>query len=349
MAAPDNKTIIVTGGAGYLGSVMVPLLVDAGYRVRVIDRFFFGHETLGASHERRTHHEADTRWYPKELLEGAYAIIDLAALSNDVTGEMSPERTLDINFRGRERTAKMAKEAGVQHYILSSSCSVYGFNDQMVTEKTEPAPITTYAEANLLAEKAVLPLHDDTFSVTALRLGTLYGASPRMRFDLVVNAMTNSMFQNGTIVVQGGGLQWRPLVHVQDATRAFMRVLETPREFVGGEIFNVGSSSHNFTIDTIAQMVLKGSGRPGKLVYEEGAADARSYRVSCDKISDTLSFEPLFTPTEGAHDITQALASGAIVADPRTNTIGWYKSLMAEDPDILDREHTHIPPETPLA
>lgn len=337
----EKRMVVVTGGAGYLGSILVPLLVREGYQVRVLDRFFFGREYLAEIGEACQLIEADTRWYPAKLLDDAYAVIDLAALSNDVTGEMRRERTLDINFQARARTAQLAKQRSVPRYVLSSSCSVYGFNDEIVTEDSKPSPLTTYAEANFLAEGAVLPHSDEHFSVTVLRLGTLYGASPRMRFDLVVNAMARSLFDSGSIVVQGGGAQWRPLVHAYDAARAFVRVLQTPVDVVQGQVFNVGHTDHNFQISDIAQRVLRGSGHHGSVVVEKEAADARSYRVSCEKIARVLGFTSEHTPEHGAREIITALRTGTIPTGPHTNTIGWYKSLMAEDPDILDREHVH--------
>ncbi|MCX6781445.1 MAG: SDR family oxidoreductase [Candidatus Magasanikbacteria bacterium] len=338
---PDGlheETVLVTGGGGYLGSILVPLLLDAGYRVKVIDRFFFGIETLqNVDLERCELIIADTRWYPKELLADVYAVIDLAALSNDPSGELDQQRTLDINFHARVRTATIAKEMGVKRYILASSCSVYGFQDGIVDEAAQPAPITTYAQASLYAEQGVLALGSKDFSVTVLRQGTLYGLSPRMRFDLVVNTMSLTLFKEKIINIRGGG-QWRPLVHVSDSARAFLKVLEAPVEIVSGQIFNVGSTSHNFQIIEIANYILKGSDLGGRILHEKTAVDTRSYRVSCEKISKQLNFVPQFTPEDGAREVLKALTDGTISNTPETSTIDWYKYLISQDPTILDRE-----------
>jgi nucleoside-diphosphate-sugar epimerase len=334
---PLKKMIVVTGGAGYLGSVLIPILVARGYYVRVIDRFFFGRETLSDVDPTRIECiEADTRWYPAELLDGAYAIIDLAALSNDPAGELDRTRTMDINFHARVRTATLAKQLGVKRYILASSCSVYGFNDNMVDETSETNPITTYAEASLLAEQGVLPLNTDDFTVTALRQGTLYGLSPRMRFDLVVNMMTQSLFRDGIITVRGGQ-QWRPLVHVADSAQVFADVLEADTDTIGGHVFNVGATEHNFTVEHIAELVHAGASMHGTIVHEKTAVDTRSYRVSCDLLKRTLHFAPRHTPESAAREIAQALRSGAFPDMSRTRTIDWYKSLLVRDPEILDR------------
>jgi nucleoside-diphosphate-sugar epimerase len=267
----------------------------------------------------------------------AYAVIDLAALSNDPAGELEPERTFDINFRARVRTASLAKEQGVQRYILASSCSVYGFQDDIVDEAATPAPITTYAESSLRAEGGVLALEDDSFCVTILRQGTLYGLSPRMRFDLVVNAMTRSLHTDRIITVRGGD-QWRPLLHVGDSARAFIQILEAPAETVSGETFNVGATDHNFTVAEVARHVHAAGGGEGDIVHDKTALDTRSYRVSSDKIRDVLGFAPRSTPHDAAIEILQALRDGTVTDSPKTNTIHWYKHLLLEDPEILDRE-----------
>lgn len=334
----DERMVLVTGGGGYLGSVMVPILLEAGYRVRVVDRFFFGIETLqNTDRERCELITADTRWCPKEIFSDVYAVIDLAALSNDPAGELDQQRTLDINFHARVRTATLAREMGVKRYVLASSCSVYGFQDGIVDEKSQPGPITTYAQASLLAEQGTLELANADFSVTALRQGTLYGLSPRMRFDLVVNTMTSSLFVEGNINIRGGS-QWRPLVHVADSSRAFLQVVEAPTEKVSGQIFNVGSTLHNFQISEIANYVLRGASIGGKVIHEKTAVDTRSYRVSCNKISEELNFTPQHTPESGAREVLIALTAGHVSNTPCTSTINWYKYLMSMDAEVLDRE-----------
>lgn len=328
--------IVVTGGAGYLGSVMVPMLLERGYRVRVVDRLFFGVQPLGLIADKIEILKADTRWCPESVFAGAYAVMDLAALSNDPAGELDPERTLAINFNARVRTATLAKKMGAKRYVLASSCSVYGFQEGMVDERAVPAPITTYAESSLQAERGTLALGDASFAVTAMRQGTLYGLSPRMRFDLVVNAMTLSLYSDGMITVRGGE-QWRPLVHVADSANAFLGALEAPEAAVAGETFNVGATEHNFTVNRIAELVREASGGEGDIIHDKTAVDTRSYRVSADKIRDVLGFSPSRTPLEGSREIREALRSGATVPDARTRTIDWYKHLLAEDPGALDR------------
>ncbi|HWO06977.1 MAG TPA: SDR family oxidoreductase [Candidatus Paceibacterota bacterium] len=331
-----GELVVVTGGAGYLGSVMVPMLLDAGYRVRIVDRFFFGEEPLAAIRDRIEMIRADTRWCPPSVYEDAHAVIDLASLSNDPAGELDPERTREINFRARVRTATLAKAAGAKRYVLASSCSVYGFQNGIVDEDATPAPITTYAESSLQAEGGVLALGDGTFSVTVLRQGTLYGLSPRMRFDLVVNVMTLDLHRGGVITVRGGE-QWRPLIHVADSARAFLTVLAVPREKVAGVVFNVGGTEHNFTVADIAAQVRSTTGS-GDIVADKTAVDTRSYRVSFDKIRRVLGFVPEKQPRDGAQEILDALASGAVADSVEKRTIDRYKLLLSREPDILDRK-----------
>lgn len=329
----DKRLVVVTGGAGYLGSVLVPMLLDAGYQVRVVDRFFFGAETLDSVRGQCELIEADTRWCPEEVFAGAYAVMDLAALANDPLCELNPERTLEINFNARLRTATLAKKLGARRYILASSCSVYGFQDDLIDELVTPGPLTTYAKSNMLAEQAVFALGDDQFTVTALRQGTLYGFSPRMRFDIVINAMTLALNRDNVITVRGGD-QWRPLLHVRDSAAAFIRALEAPYTVVAGEIFNVGG--HNLTVNDIAIQVKEAIGA-GEIVGDSLSPDNRSYRVSTEKITRTLGFGPAHTPGRGAREVHEALKSGTLVPSDKHITIDWYKRLLQDTHDILDR------------
>lgn len=322
-----NK-ILLTGAGGYIGSVMTELLLEAGYQVRALDRYFFG-PTLSRLQTNPNLElvKADVRDFDPRLLEGIWAVIDLAALSNDPAGELDPETTLAINHRGRARVAQLAKERGVERYVLASSCSIYGFQDGILDETAPTNPLTTYAEANLKAEQSNLPLADDTFCVTALRQATVYGLSPRMRFDLAINGMTLGLWRDGKIPLLRDGTQWRPFVHVRDTSRAFLMVLEAPKEKVNGQIFNVGADEQNYQIMPLAQQVAEALGKPFAFEWY-GLPDHRSYQVSFAKIKNTLGYAPRFTPADAAREIVAALEAGTVVPDDRTITLKWYKNLM---------------------
>ena len=321
--------VLVTGGAGYIGSILIQLLLERGYKVKCLDRFFFGRETLShvAGDRNLEIIKDDIRWFDPSILEGVDAVMDLAALSNDPTGELNPELTMDINYRGKVRVAKLAKKYGVSRYILASSCSVYGFQEGMLNENSPTNPLTTYAKANLLAENEILPLGDDGFTVTALRQATVYGLSPRMRFDLAIDGMVLGFFKNGKIPILRDGNQWRPFVHVRDTSRAFITVLEAEPEKVNGEIFNVGSNEQNVQIFPLAQLVAEAIGLPFEYEWY-GFPDNRSYQVSFDKIAQVLNFKPEFTPKEGAKEVYDALSEGRVKDDLKTITVKWYKHLL---------------------
>ncbi len=336
------RHILVTGGGGFLGSVLVPLLLDHGYHVTVLDRFFFGRGTLAAcsSNPRCKLVEADTRTAPETLFQGIDSVVDLAALSNDPLSELKPETTLDINFHARVRTATLAKRHGVGRYVLASTCSVYGFQNGVLTETAVLNPLTTYARAAARAEERTLALSDGTFAVTALRQGTLYGLSPRMRFDIVVNTLTLSLFRDGKLHLNGGD-QWRPLLHVGDSARAFLAVLEAPPAAVGGQVFNVGATAQNFQLNHLATLIVRTLDIPPRIETTE-AYDHRSYRTSSAKIERTLGFMTQKTPEHGAREVYGALRTGSVTAEKSTITLEWYKHLLSGDPGILDpRDISH--------
>jgi len=267
------------------------------------------------------------RSFDPRLLDGIDAVCDLAALSNDPAGELDPAKTRAINHLGRARVARLAKEHGVKRYVLASSCSVYGFQDGVLDEGAPVQPLTTYAEANVAAERSNLPLADEGFCVTALRQATVYGLSPRMRFDLAINGMTLGMYQKGRIPVLRDGTQWRPMVRVRDPSRAFVQVLEAEPALVNGQIFNVGSDEQNFQILPLARRVAEAMGREFQFDWY-GEPDHRSYRVSFAKIRNVLNYQAEYTPEHAAREIAEALDQGRVQPDTRTRTVQWYKSLI---------------------
>jgi len=324
------KTVLVTGAGGYIGSVLVPVLLHKGYRIKAFDRFFFGVESLNdvLSHPCLEIIRDDIRWFDPHILKGVDIVIDLAALSNDPSGELDPAKTLEINYRGRERVAKLSKEHGVHRYVLASSCSVYGFREDMVLdEKSSTHPLTTYAKANLLAEEHVLALHDSGFVVTVFRQATAYGLSPRMRFDLAINGMVLGFFKNGKIPVLRDGNQWRPFVHVRDIAQAFLLALEADDQHINGEIFNVGSNDQNYQILPLAQEVAEAISVPFQMEWY-GLPDHRSYRVNFDKIQKVLGFKAHHTPRDGAVEVYRALGEGRVTDSAKTKTVEWYKQLI---------------------
>ncbi len=320
--------VLVTGGAGYIGSTLVRLLLERGYDVVVLDRLFFGREPLADVEDQVRIVEDDIRRFDPRILEGVDAVLDLAALPNDPTCELDPETAMDINYKGRVRVAKLAKKKGVSRYVLASTCSVYGFQPGILDENSSVKPLTVYARASYLAEMEILPLADRRFVATALRQATVYGLSYRMRFDLAVNGMVKALFKTGVIRIMRDGRQWRPFVHVKDTSRAFISVLEAEPELVNGQVFNVGSDEQNVQIFELAEMVSKACGQEFRYEWY-GSPDRRSYRVSFKKIRELLNYRPHYTIEEGAREVWEALVEGRIDPDdPRTITVKWYKRLL---------------------
>lgn len=320
--------VLVTGGAGYIGSVMSRLLLENGYNVSVLDRLFFGNDSLQDISDKITLIQDDIRFFDPKHLKNIDAIFDLAALSNDPCGELDQQKTLEINYKGRVRVAKLAKKHGVKKYVYASTCSVYGFHDGIIDEESDLNPLTTYAKASVMAEKEILPLADDNFSATVLRQATVYGHSYRMRFDLAINGMTLGYYRNGKIPIMRDGKQWRPFVNIKDTSRAFIKVLETEPELVNGQIFNVGSNEQNIQIFDLAKLVAEACDLPFNYEWY-GDCDARSYQVNFNKIKDTLNYKPETTIKQGAKNVFEALKDGTLNPDdPRMITVKWYKHLL---------------------
>ena len=320
-----NK-ILVTGGGGCIGTVLIPLLLEEGYRVTAVDRFFFGRDLL-AEHPNLEIVREDCRRLPRKLLDGVDGIIDLVAISNDPSGELFQDATWATNHQCRVRTASMAKQAGVARYVLPSSCSIYGQQDasHIADESTSPKPLTTYAKANQKAEQGVLPLGDRDFCAVVVRQATVYGLSPRMRFDLAINGMTFGAWKTGKLPLMRDGSQWRPMLHVRDAARALMLMLTADADKVNGEIFNVGSAENVYQIEPLGELVARLVPRDVEIEWY-GDADHRSYRVAFDKI-EALGYKAELTAEDGVAEICAALEAGKIDKTTLTITLDWYKEL----------------------
>lgn len=325
-----SKTVFVAGGAGYIGSTLCETLLNEGHTVRLLDRFFFGRKPIAGyeDHERLTVLREDTRYVSEEALKGVDVVMDLSGISNDPSCDLDAPITLSINVDGTKNLARVAKAAGVPHYIFTSSCSVYGTGEDLELREDSPKhPVSLYAKTKIDAEEALLAMADDTFSVTFPRLATVYGVSHRMRFDLVINIMTLYAYENRKIYVLGGGKQWRPLVHVRDVARAFLAIMDAPREKVHCEAFNVGSNEQNYQIVRVAQMVRD------VVPYTEveivpDDPDKRSYNVCFDKIGEVLGYETTVTPYEGIVEVKQGLERGQIEDTIHTRTVNYYKYLL---------------------
>ena len=326
------KTVLITGAGGYIGCRLVDYLQNKGYKIKALDRFFFVKERLQSilKNSQVEVIEEDIRFFDLEILKDVDIVIDLAALSNDPAGELDPVKTWSINYLGRFRVATLAKLMGVKRYVFPSSCSVYGFQECVVSENSPVNPLTTYAKANYKAEVDIKRLADKNYCVVILRFATVYGYSPRMRFDLAINGMVRGFFKNGKIPILRDGTQYRPFVHVMDVCKAIHLAMEADDEKVNGEVFNVGSNEQNVQIFELAQRVANAIG--AEFNYEwYGLPDHRSYRVNFNKIKEVLNFHPEYTIEDGAREVYEALKSGKLDPDdPATITVEWYKRLISE-------------------
>lgn len=281
--------VLVTGTEGYLGSLLPPLLAERGHEVLGVDTGYYkvGWLYNGTQVTAKTLNK-DIRHISGEDLQGVEAIVHMAELSNDPTGQLSPNITYDINHKGSVRLAKLAKESGVRRFVYMSSCSVYGVATAGdVTEESPVNPQTAYAECKTLVERDLQPLADDDFSPTFMRNATAFGASPRMRFDIVLNNLSGLAWTTKEIKMTSDGTPWRPLAHALDICKAIVCTLEAPRDIIHNQIFNVGDTSNNYRVKEVAEIIA--SVFTGcKLSFGDNGADNRSYRVSFEKINTVL-------------------------------------------------------------
>ena len=327
--------ILVTGHKGYIGTVMVPMLLGAGHEVVGLDSDLFRPCTFCPAIHDVPELRLDLRDVQPAHLEGFDAVIHLAALSNDPLGDLNPEITYDINHAASVRLARLAKEAGVPRFLYSSSCSSYGkAGDDLVDETAELHPITPYAISKVRVEQDVAKLADDRFSPTFLRNATAYGVSPRLRFDLVLNNLVAWAYAKGRVHIKSDGTPWRPIVHIEDISRAFLAVLAAPREVIHNQALNVGQTEENYRIRELAEIVREVV--PGSRIEyaKDGGPDPRCYRVDFGKIHRLLpEFKPQWNARRGAEELYTAYRAAGLVLDdcegPRFKRIDHLKQLLA--------------------
>ena len=326
--------VLLTGSRGYIGTVMAPFLLDAGHEVVGVDTDLYRRSTFGPWRESIRTLSKDVRELQVADLRGFDAVIHLAALSNDPLGDLNPQLTYEVNHLASVRLAGLAKAAGVRRFAFASSCSNYGAaGNAPVDEDSELKPVTAYGESKVRVERDVSRLADDSFSPVFLRCATAYGVSPRLRFDVVLNNLVAWAFTSGKVFLKSDGTPWRPIVHIEDISRAFLAILSAPREAVHGQAFNVGRNDQNFRIREIAQIVKETV--PGcEIAFAQDAGpDKRNYRADFSKIGRQLpAFQPKWDARKGARQLYEAYkAVGLELEDfegPRFRRIDQLKQLM---------------------
>lgn len=308
------RNVLVIGGAGYIGSALLPKLLAQGCRVRVLDRFLFGNKPIErlVGHSRLELVEGDFRHVDKvvEAMQGMDAVVHLGAIVGDPASALDEQVTVAVNLTATQMIAQVAKACGVSRFIFASTCSVYGASDDLLDEQSKVKPISLYGRTKLAAEQGLLRMADEHFAPTVLRFATIYGLSGRTRFDLVVNLLAAMAKVEGKITVHGGD-QWRPFVHVDDAALAVSMMLQAPLSVIGNEIFNVGSDAQNYTIRQVGELIHE-QAFTAQLIVADEDIDKRNYRVSFRKLKHKLGFRPHWTLEQGIAQVLEAVANGAV-------------------------------------
>jgi nucleoside-diphosphate-sugar epimerase len=332
-----SQRVLLTGHRGYIGSVLIRHLLERGHRVIGLDTGYFNAcHMMAAAAEPEAEIAQDIRDIGPGDLEDIDAVIHLAALSNDPIGNLNPRWTQEINVEATTRLAELAKQAGVRRFLFSSSCIMYGTSKALLVEETAPLnPRTDYARSKVAAERMLAQLTDGGFAATMLRNGTVYGPSPSMRLDTVFNCFVGSAVARGEVAVQSSGRPWRPVVHVEDVSRAFGEVLEAPLEAVAGEAFNVGADHLNHQVIGLARLAAEAVPGARVVVRDEPGADERTYRASFAKWTRAFpDFEWQWSCRRGAEQLRDAFLRRGLdqelFQDPRWVRLQWLKTMLNE-------------------
>ena len=336
----EDRHVLVIGGAGYIGSALVPKLLDRGYHVRLLDALLFGNEPIAEfiDHPNFEIIEGDFRHVENvvEAMQHVDSVVHLGAIVGDPACNLDESLTIDVNLSATRMIAELAKSAGVSRFIFASTCSVYGACDDVLDEYSIVKPVSLYGNTKLASERVLLSMANDRFTPTIVRFATIYGFSGRTRFDLVVNLLTAKAKIDGEITVFGGD-QWRPFVHVDDAAAAVALTLDAPLTLVGSEIFNVGSNEQNHTIGQIGEMVQQHVFE-AKLTVTGNDGDVRNYRVDFSKIRNRLNYSPNWTVDQGIQQVLEAIATGEVTnyQDIRYSNVAF---LRQEGTDAFQRDN----------
>ena len=309
--------VLVTGHDGYIGTVLVPMLQSRGHEVIGMDSMLFNTCVFGERESKPdVELQLDLRDVTPKHLEGVDAVMHLCGMSNDPAGDLNPEITYEVNHRASVKLAEMAKEAGVSRFLFSSSCSIYGAQgNEPLDESAEFLPVTPYGESKLYVERDLEALADDKFSPTYLRNATAYGVSERLRGDLVVNNLTGFAVTTNKVFLKSDGSSWRPLVHIEDISRAFCALAEADRSLVHNEPFNIGATEENYLIRDVAEIVAEVVGCPVTL-SDEAFNDIRNYKVNCDKYENMFPQDrPQWTVRKGVESLQKAMIANKLTIE----------------------------------